>query len=156
MKKILTLAAAGILALLTVTGCEKDPIKSTNELDVSFTNVAGTWQLMSINGTPLDESLYVYITFIRKDHLFEMYQNLDSFSARKITGEFNIQEDAEFGAIIRGKYDHGTGEWEHRYIVSSLTREQMIWTAKDNGEITVYKRVNAIPDDIANDYPAEK
>ena len=61
------------------------------------------------NGAPLAEGSFVYIEFIRKDAKYVMYQNLDSFGTRKLTGRFVIDNDAELGAVIRGSYDYGAG-----------------------------------------------
>ena len=61
-----------------------------------------------------------------------MYQNLDSFGARKLTGRFAIETDEELGAIIYGNYDYSVGDWQHRYIVTDFSKTQMIWTAKDD------------------------
>ena len=77
-----------------------------------------------------------------------MYQNLDSFLnvPHVVTGSYFIETDPELGAIIRGNYDHDSGDWAHRYIVKSLTDVQMVWVAKDDETfIQIYDRVDAIP-----------
>ena len=77
-----------------------------------------------------------------------MYQNLDSFTnvPHVVTGSYFIETDPEFGAIIRGVYDHDSGDWAHRYIITDLTEDSMIWTAKDNpGFVQKFARVEAIP-----------
>ena len=77
-----------------------------------------------------------------------MYQNLDSFSnvPHVVTGSFYIETDPELGAIIRGNYDHDSGDWAHRYIVKSLTSTEMIWVAKDDETfIQKFQRVDSIP-----------
>lgn len=154
MKKFMIAVFAAAAVLFTTTGCEKSEQKVTDQLEVTANNVAGTWRLAEWSNGTLDADCYVYMKLIRKDRLFELYQNLDSFSPRKLTGEFNITTDEELGAIIRGKYDHGTGEWAHRYIVRSLTSDRMVWVAKDDtSDITVYERVASIPDDIMSAFP---
>lgn len=105
----------------------------------------------SPNGTarPSAEGSYVYIEFIRKDQKYVMYQNLDSFGARKLTGRFAIETDEELGAIIYGNYDYSVGDWQHRYIVTDFSKTQMIWTAKDDrSDISVYERCDGIPEEI--------
>ena len=78
-----------------------------------------------------------------------MYQNLDSFGARKLTGRFAIETDEELGAIIYGNYDYSVGDWQHRYIVTDFSKTQMIWTAKDDrSDISVYERCDGIPEEI--------
>ena len=53
------------------------------------------------------------------------------------------------GAVIRGSYDYGAGDWAHRYIVTDFTETSMVWTAKDDrSDISVYERCDGIPEDI--------
>ncbi|MCH5335424.1 MAG: hypothetical protein J1D86_06460 [Alistipes sp.] len=150
MKRFMKFAAAAFAALLTITACEKSSGEYVEpQLDVTPNNIAGYWRVAVWNGGPLEQSCYVYLNLMRKDRLFELYQNLDSFSPRKVTGYYNITTDEEYGAIIRGNYDHGVGEWSHRYAVSSLTAGSMTWVALDNpDDVTVYERTDAIPEDI--------
>ena len=110
-------------------------------LDVTPHNIAGQWCVESWNGSPLAEGSYVYIEFERADRTFTMYQNLDSAEARTLTGRYYIENAADAGAIIRGNYDHGVGEWSHRYYGRNLTADSMTWVAKDNADdVTVYVR----------------
>ena len=77
-----------------------------------------------------------------------MYQNLDSFTnvPHVITGSYYIDTDVELGAVIRGNYDHDSGDWAHRYVVKSLTATTMVWVAKDDETfIQEFKRVDSIP-----------
>ena len=98
---------------------------------------------------PLAEGSIVYIEFIRKDAKYVMYQNLDSFGTRKLTGRFVIDNDAELGAVIRGSYDYGAGDWAHRYIVTDFTETSMVWTAKDDrSDVQVFVRCDGIPDEV--------
>lgn len=100
-----------LLALIATAFCACDDDKSyVAPLDVTPNNLAGTWQLAQWNGAPLAEGSYVYIEFIRKDQKYVMYQNLDSFGARKLTGRFAIETDEELGAIIYGNYDYSVGD----------------------------------------------
>ena len=146
MKRILIFAVLS-LAVALMSSC--DDKVHINPLEVTNNNIAGTWYLAEWNGAPLAEDSFVYIEFIRKDAEYVMYQNLDSFSPRKRTGRFSIYTDNELGAIIRGDYDYGAGEWAHRYIVTDFTRESMVWTAKDDrSDISVYKRCDGIPEEV--------
>lgn len=158
MKKMILSAAAMLLmfAATALTGCVESEPAVEPQLDVTPYNVAGCWTVKLWNGHELDAESYVYINLIRKDRTFEMYDNLNSFSPHKTTGEYNIYTDEERGAMIRGLYHYGHGDWNHRYIVRSLTATQMIWEAADDESIvTVYERVESIPDQIANAYPDE-
>ena len=52
-----------------------------------------------------------------------------------------ITKPTDGAAIIRGAYDFGQGDWEHRYYVRNLTRERMEWVATDNENVVmVYTR----------------
>ena len=65
-----------------------------------------------------------------------------------LTGGFYIETDPELGAVIRGSYDYDRGDWAHRYVVTSLTANEMVWVAKDDAEdVSVYVRTE-IPAEI--------
>lgn len=150
--KRLLLAMVAVTAMFACT--EKDgpyPEMSEQQLDVTRNNIAGAWRLQSWNGEALAEGSYVYIDFVRSDRTYTMWQNIDSAPMRKITGIYNIDIDEELGAVIRGNYDYGNGDWTHRYIVKSLTATEMIWVAKDNADdVSVYVRCQ-IPEDLLDD-----
>lgn len=146
MKNLLKLAicAAAVTAMFS---CSKpEPIETP--MDVTANNIAGVWELSSWSGG-LPDGCYVYIEFTRRDQTFTIYENLDTFSARKVTGRFHIDLDEELGAVIRGDYDYGNGQWSHRYIVRGLDKQQMTWVAKDdNSDVSVYTRCDKVPDQI--------
>ena len=116
-------------------------------LEVTPNNIAGWWTLESYdNGVTLAEGSYVHIEFVRADRTFTIRQNLDSTAEREITGSYYIDTDMELGAVIRGQYDYGVGDWSHRYVVKSLTANKMIWVAKDDPEyVQIYKRLLVVP-----------
>jgi hypothetical protein len=63
-----------------------------------------------------------------------------------ITGSYFLSTDVELGAVIRGSYDHDSGEWAHRYIIKSLTANEMLWVATDDLSFTQkFVRVESIP-----------
>jgi len=135
--------------ILAACGACDDDNRAEERLEVNANNVAGTWQLAEWNGAPLPGDNYVYLTLIRKECLFEMIQNLDSFQKRQLTGRFNITREEATGAVIRGLYDHGAGDWKHAYLIQELTPESMVWIATDNpADISVYRRVDTIPEDL--------
>lgn len=119
------------------------------QLEVTPNNLAGSWQLVAYDGeVALGEQSYLYINFVRKDRTFTMYDNLESFTTRVTTGSYNITTDEELGAILRGNYDYGVGDWNHRYVVKSLTATAMTWVAQDNPAlISTYVRCE-IPSEI--------
>lgn len=137
------------LLALAIAGCSDDN-KSLNEalLDVTPHNIAGSWQLESWSGKTLAPASYVYVEFTRADRTFAIYQNIDSMGdCRLLTGRYNIEIDAATGAVIRGQYDYGD-VWAHRYIVTDLTADRMVWTATDDcNDVSVYVRAE-IPADI--------
>ena len=103
---------------------------------------------MEWNGSALAEGTYVFIDIVRNDRTYTLYQNLDSFSdvPHVVSGSYYIETDPELGAIIRGVYDHDSGDWAHRYIIKDLTASEMTWVAKDDPDyIQKYVRVETIP-----------
>jgi hypothetical protein len=153
MKKILKLM---LVALCAIGGwsCELTAPEEPQgeELEVTTNNISGSWKLAKWNGEALPEDNYVYIDFVRADGTYTMYQNIDSFSTRVITGRYTLYVDEEVGAaVLRGDYDHGAGEWNHRYIIDHLTRSEMRLVAKDNAEdICLYERCE-IPSEIVGE-----
>lgn len=151
MKNLLKLFV--VVALLCGgIGCqptEQDP-QTEPQLEITTNNISGSWMLSEWNNAPLAEGMFVYLDLVRSDMTYTMYQNIDSFGTRTITGRFYLYVDDEIGAsVLRGNYDHGAGEWNHRYIVESLTATTMTLVAKDNAEdVSVYTRAD-IPADIA-------
>ncbi len=147
-----------VITALAFASCEK-PAEEPKEpvLDVTPTNIKGTWQLSEWNGEPLPEGRYFYIEFITRDRLFKSYENTSSSRPHKETGYYTITVDESIGAsIIRGMLDNSMGrEWNNRYIVTDLTSKRMVWTVTDNPEdISVFERVDSIPVEITGE-PAE-
>ena len=135
--------------ILAVSSCEKE-IGGGEELllEVNANNISGKWQLMQWNESSLNDDTYVYIDIVRNDRTYTMYQNIDSFKdvPHMITGSYYLEVDPAIGAVIRGNYDHDSGDWAHRYIITDLTRGHMIWTAKDDPTfIQIWNRVDSIP-----------
>ena len=137
-----------LFASLILVSCGKEQPEVIEYLDVNANNISGSWELVDWNGSALQEGTYVFINLVRNDRTYTMYQNIDSFGdiPHVITGRYFIETDPAVGAVIRGDYDHDSGDWAHRYIVKDLTATSMIWVAKDNPEyIQKYERVESIP-----------
>ena len=135
--------------ILAVSSCEKE-IGGDEELllEVNANNISGKWQLMQWNESSLNDDTYVYIDIVRNDRTYTMYQNIDSFKdvPHMITGSYYLEVDPAVGAVIRGNYDHDSGDWAHRYIITDLTRTKMVWTAKDDPTfVQIWNRVDSIP-----------
>lgn len=138
-----------MMLAVTLCGCSSEDEVVEPQLDVTPHNISGTWQLESWhNGVQLAEGAYLYMELIRKDRLFKSYDTIESALPRYRTGVYNIETDPELGAIIRGIYDYDGGDWNHRYIVTSLTASKMIWVAKDNpAEVQVFVKTE-IPAEV--------
>ncbi len=137
-----------LFASLILVSCGKEQPEVIEYLDVNANNISGSWELVDWNGSALQEGTYVFINLVRNDRTYTMYQNIDSFGdiPHVITGRYFIETDPAVGAVIRGDYDHDSGDWAHRYIVKDLTATSMTWVAKDNPEyIQKYERVESIP-----------
>lgn len=151
MKRFVKLLVIGALMFAGVA-CEQPNDKEQPEpqLEATPNNIAGSWELtLWNNGEKMPEGSFVYLDFERADRTYTIYQNIDSFGTRTITGRYYIYVDEELGsAVLRGDYAHGAGEWNHRYIIRSLTASQMILVAKDNPEdVCLYDRKD-IPTEI--------
>lgn len=135
---------------MIAVSCEKNDVsdKEVAQLEVNAHTVSGKWKLMEWNGSGLTEGTYMYIDIVRNDKTYTMYQNMDSFSdvPHIVTGSYYLYTDLELGALIRGNYDYDGGDWAHRYIIKSLTENDMLWVAKDDSSFTQYfVRVESIP-----------
>ena len=147
--RIMKAVAFAAMALLALS-CDNNDISQPEEpqLEVNANNISGKWQLVEWNESALDENTYVYLDIVRNDRTYTMYQNLDSFTdvPHVVTGSYYIDVDPEKGAVIRGNYDHDSGDWAHRYIVRSLTQSTMVWIASDDETfIQKFSRIDTIP-----------
>ncbi len=148
MKRVFRLIVLAMVVTAVAVSCNDKEEYVEPTLDVTPNNIAGCWSLDSWSGGELSSGSYVYIDFVRADKTYTLYQNIDSQYMRTITGHYFIYTDDEKGAIIRGNYDYGNGDWAHRYIVTELTEDRMVWTALDNpADVSVYVRA-AIPSDL--------
>ena len=144
--KLLTIALLAFAAL----SCDKNDLSEPVEelLEVNANNLSGKWQLSEWDGNVLAEGTYVYLDIVRNGQTYTMYQNMDSFSnvPHVITGKYTLFTDPEMGTIIRGSYDHDNGEWAHRYMIQSLTADEMFWVATDDLSFSQkFVRVDNIP-----------
>lgn len=139
--------------LVSVAACSKgkdEPIVDL-PLEATYTNVAGTWMLTSLNDAPLTEGLYCYIELNRKDRTFVTYDNLGSMYANRLTGTYELGTDKKDSSIdlISGKYDFGWGSWNNVYQVV-VYEERMVWSVQGGTEVSVYERCAEIPEDVKN------
>lgn len=148
MIKFIFKTALFIMFAVGFMACNKDNEEPVVYETVNYATINGTWMLTEFNGKALEEGQYVYITFNRKEHTFEMYDNMGSMYSHKSTGTFEITEDDELGYILTGEYDFSHDLW-NEYIVSEMTDETMKWTVKDNAEdVSVYTKCAEVPEDV--------
>lgn len=143
-----------LFSVLYLQGCsDEDSVTPEPSLAVTPANIAGTWMLVEWNGVQLNDSVYCYITFNRRERTYVMYQKFDSMYARRITGTYSIDEDRALGAVISGTYDYGMGEWNNTYVVSDLYASgSMVWSAVGNFEdICRYVRCDAVPQYVVDE-----
>ena len=151
MKRFKNILASALAALsFFAVSCDRNDMTEpqVEYLDVNANNISGKWELVEWNGTALTAGTSVFMEIVRNDRTFKIYQNLDSFSdvPHVVSGSYYIETDPELGAIIRGVYDHDSGDWAHRYIIKDLTASEMTWVAKDDPDyIQKYVRVDTIP-----------
>ncbi len=147
MKKILKLTMF-LAALVCLSACDKPEEPVEKDLEVNVHNIVGEWRLESLNGTPLADGLYVYMLMESSGQKFTLFQNSETFKTEIVTGRFNITYDQYGRSELRGIYDHSmSAEWKHRYKITSLTRERMVWEAIGASEVQEFVRT-AIPDDM--------
>ena len=148
MKKILILLSIITMAAVSCGKIIQTEPEDAPQLEVNANNISGQWELVEWNGSYLSEGTYVYLDIVRNDKTYTMYQNMDSFTnvPHVLTGSYHLSTDVELGAVIRGNYDHDSGEWLHRYIVQSLTANEMMWVATDDFSFSQkFVRVDTIP-----------
>lgn len=152
MNKVKSILATLAVIFSAVACGNKMPVEPPVEyLEVNVSNISGSWELVEWNGAQLQSGTYVFLNIIRKDWTYQMWQNVDSFQdiPHQVTGRFYLEVDPAYGAIIRGEYDHDSGDWAHRYIIKDLTKDSMVWVAKDNADyVQKFVRVESIP--VAN------
>lgn len=157
MKNLLKISLLMLFAF-GLTACDDDKSYDDPGLEVSLYNLSGTWKLDSWNnGEALADGSYVYIELSYRDgNEFTIYQNLDSFGPRRITGVYNLSTDESLGSVIRGMYDYENGDWNHRYIIRDLFSDRMTWIATDDARnVSVYKRCSGVPQEILDAYKDE-
>ena len=146
MKRYLTI----LFAALVLCSCNNTNEQTEVLVDVTPTNLAGVWMLESFdNGKSLADGDFVYIEFVRSDRSYTLYQSVGSMYTQTMTGNYFIEIDPAYGAIIRGNYgtdEYNYFDWSHRYIVT-MTADRMRWVAKDDEQnVSVYVRVDALPE----------
>lgn len=152
IKKILGTALFGALLVPSLVSCSSDDeaLAPVYE-EVNYVSLNGTWRLSEWKGQPVGTEAsapYVYITFNRREHTFEMYENTGSMYSHKSTGTFEVTVDDDDRTLLTGVYDYSGVEWGD-YIVTEMTSGSMKWTrADDPADVSVYVRTDSVPSDI--------
>lgn len=144
-------------AVSFAVACDKSGTDTeTVYLPLSYFNIAGVWELVEWNGEPLADGTYACIELTRQ-HEFTSCSNIRTTSsvAEVLTGEFDIDNEDN---TVGGYYDYmDYMQWSHRYVVSELTSDRMVWTATDDpSEVRVYSRIDAIPEGLIPDTDDEE
>lgn len=152
IKKILGTALFGALLIPSLVSCSSDDeVLAPVYEEVNYVSLNGTWRLSEWKGQPVGTQAsdpYVYITFNRREHTFEMYENTGSMYSHKTTGTFEVTVDDDERTVLTGQYDFSGVEWGD-YIVTEMTSSSMKWTrADDSADVSVYVRADSVPSDI--------
>lgn len=144
------LSFALVATALFATGCDKDEgVGNTDEqnMAVTYYTIDGVWQLVEWNDAPLAEGTLLYIDLDRKEHRFEMWDNLNSMYPTMRSGSFLLSVDDKQRDIISGWYDYGVGDWASDYIVElSAEGDSMVWRAIANDEKMRFVEVDELPE----------
>lgn len=99
------------------------------DYEVNASTISGHW----VNNN--DETHT--ITLVRNDRTYTMTKDNNTY-----TGSYYLYVDDNGEPIIRGNYDHDSGDWEHRYFIQDFNYHSnyMKWVATDNHEV-VYEFV---------------
>lgn len=145
----LTIAVATITTL--ATGCDKPDVNRQTEQTkaVTYYTIDGAWELTELNDKALEAGTQLYISFDRKEHRFELWDNFDSMYFTKEAGEFVIEQDEYERYILSGWYDYGVGDWAQDYIVNmTILGDYMQWQGMSKSEKMLFRKIDDIPDNI--------
>lgn len=143
----LTIAVATITTL--ATGCDKPDVNRETEQTkaVTYYTIDGAWELTELNDMALEAGTQLYISFDRKEHRFELWDNFDSMYFTKEAGEFIIEQDEYERYILSGWYDYGVGDWTQDYIVNmTILGDYMQWQGMSKSEKMLFRKIDDIPD----------
>lgn len=148
MKHLKNLIGSALIVVTSLLSCEKVQDDAVEYIEVNKNNISGMWELTQWNGNALSGGTYMYIEIVRNDETYTMFHNMDSFSdvPHKTTGSYYLYTDEAHGAVIRGNYDHSSGDWTHRYMIKDLTKDSMTWVAEDAPTfVQKFSRIDSIP-----------
>ncbi|NDV65171.1 hypothetical protein [Bacteroides sp. 224] len=160
--------------LLTVVLCgvwscsDDDKTTTLPPTPVTYNEISGTWKMTKWNNEDMNDKRYFYVTFDRKDRVFDIYQNLDTEKTRHLTGRYLLDYDEDLGTVISGDYHHAAGSWSHTYLLNDFSKDEMTWVVvtrennllanpwtPDFTDVTIYTRIDAVPEEVLNNTRAE-
>lgn len=148
LREILSLAI--MASALLISGCDKENESNDTKVQnmaVTYYTIDGVWSLVEWNDAPLAEGTLLYIDLDRKEHRFEMWDNLNSMYPTMRSGSFMLSVDDMQRDIISGWYDYSVGDWRDDYIVElNVDGDKMTWRAVSSDEKMTFVEVNALPE----------
>ena len=142
MRKIFNTLFILLMTTAFVACSSDDEVAQSAELDITARNLDGNWKLSTLNGEAISGDAFFYITLDRIDTKFEIYDNIESGVAHITSGVFTLTKDNN-ETIISGVYDNSfTRPWNNEYIISSLTRTEMVWETVGKDEVQVFVKVD--------------
>ena len=148
LREILSLAI--MASMLLISGCDKENESNNTKVQnmaVTYYTIDGVWSLAEWNDAPLAEGTLLYIDLDRKEHRFEMWDNLNSMYPTMRSGSFMLSVDDMQRDIISGWYDYSVGDWGDDYIVElNADGDKMTWRAVSSDEKMTFVEVDAFPE----------
>ena len=148
LREILSLAI--MASMLLISGCDKENESNNTKVQnmaVTYYTIDGVWSLAEWNDAPLAEGTLLYIDLDRKEHRFEMWDNLNSMYPTMRSGSFMLSVDDMQRDIISGWYDYSVGDWGDDYIVElNADGDKMTWRAVSSDEKMIFVEVDALPE----------
>jgi len=145
-----------LITLVALTACDNKKSYGVEDYPtVNYAGTAGSWQLTSLDGEPLDATAtaYAYMRMERRVaddtegavewRAFRTYSTLSSAQTIERTGLYILKTDERGRATIEGMYDfHGYWQKDFYYIALTDNGNTMTWTACDDpNNVIVYTRV---------------
>lgn len=150
--KIITSACLISLLFLLCACSSNEEEPAEQPIAVTYATVAGTWQLTQYYGKPLPNGTYLYMVLDRKEHIVQLYSNLNSAYTILREGTYTIDGDDYYGHTISGSYGVLAGDWQHIYNVALYQSGYMQWTAKDDATYQqVFTRIDAVPQSVLDE-----
>lgn len=137
MKKWFYRALAAVVLSLALVSCGKSNKEENKKLDVS-----GIWMLTSVSTKSAqigDVTVSVYIEFTSTG-TFTLYQKLGEGRYSAFTGTYTIEKH-----VLSGNYSDKKAWGPY----DATCEDETLTLTSANGEVDTYKKIGAIPSDVA-------